>query len=62
MAAVTNCYDFGAPKSKVSYCFHYFPIYLSWSDETRGHDLSFLNVEFKANFFTLLFHFHQEAF
>ena len=25
------------------------------------HDLSFLNVEFKAYFFTLLFHFHQEA-
>ena len=28
---------------------------------TRCHDLSFLNVEFQANFFTLLFHFHQEA-
>ena len=27
----------------------------------RCHDLHFLNVEFKANFFTLLFHFHQEA-
>ena len=25
------------------------------------HDLSFLNVEFKAKFFTLFFHFHQEA-
>uniref|UniRef100_A0AC11CVL0 Uncharacterized protein n=1 Tax=Ovis aries TaxID=9940 RepID=A0AC11CVL0_SHEEP len=25
------------------------------------HDLSFLNVELEANFFTLLFHFHQEA-
>ena len=25
------------------------------------HDLSFLNVEFQASFFTLLFHFHQEA-
>ena len=24
------------------------------------HDLSFLNVEFQANFFTFLFHFHQE--
>ena len=30
-------------------------------DGTRRHDLSFLNVEFQANFFTLLFHFHQEA-
>ena len=28
---------------------------------TRCHDLTFLNVEFKAKFFTLLFHFHQEA-
>ena len=38
------------------------PVYLPWSDETRYHDISFLNVEFQANFFTLLFHFHQEAF
>ena len=27
------------------HCFHYFPIYLAWSDGTRWHDLSFLNVE-----------------
>ena len=26
--------------------FHCFPIYLPWSDRTRCHDLSFLNVEF----------------
>ena len=31
------------------------------NDGTGCHDLSFLNVEFQANFFTLLFHF-QEAF
>ena len=37
------------------------PIYFPWSDGTRCHDLRFLNVEFKANFFTLLFHFHWEA-
>ena len=48
-------------KNKVSHCFHCFPIYLPWSDGTRCHDLSCLNVDFKANFFTLLFHFHQEA-
>ena len=30
------------PKNKV---WHWFPIYLPWSDETRCHDLSFLNVE-----------------
>ena len=33
------------PKNKVSHCFHCFPIYLPWSDGTRYHDLSFLNVE-----------------
>ena len=37
---------FGAPKNKISWCFHCFPIYLPWSDETGYHDLSFLNVEF----------------
>ena len=34
------------PKNKVYYCFHCFPIYLPWSDGTRCHNLSFLNVEF----------------
>ena len=29
-----------------SLCFHCFPIYLPWSDGTRCHDLSFVNVEF----------------
>ena len=32
-------------KKKVCHCFHQFPIYLPWSDGTRCHDLSFLNVE-----------------
>ena len=30
------------PENKVSHCF---PIYLPWSDGTRCHDISFLNVE-----------------
>ena len=34
------------PQNKVSHCFHCFPINLPWSDGTRCHDLSFLNVEF----------------
>ena len=34
------------PPNKVSHCFHCFPIYLPWSNGTRYHDLSFLNVEF----------------
>ena len=46
MAAITICSDFGAQENKVCHCFHCFPIYLSWSDGTRCHDLSFLNVEF----------------
>ena len=37
---------FGAQENKVCHCFHCFPIYLPWSDGTRCHDLSFLNVEF----------------
>ena len=32
-------------KIKSSHCFHCFPIYFPWSDGTRRHDLSFLNVE-----------------
>ena len=46
MAALTICSDSRAPQNKVSHCFHCFPIYLPWSDGTRSHDLSFLNVEF----------------
>ena len=34
------------PQNKVCHCFHCLPIYLPWSDGTRCHDLSFLNVEF----------------
>ena len=33
------------PKKIVSHCFYCFPIYLPWSDGTRCHDLSFLNIE-----------------
>ena len=33
------------PEKIVWRCFHCFPIYLPWSDGTRCHDLSFLNVE-----------------
>ena len=33
------------PRKIVSHCFHYFPIYLPWSDGTRCHDLNLLNVE-----------------
>ena len=33
------------PKNNVWHCFYCSPIYLSWSDGTGCHDLSFLNVE-----------------
>ena len=56
-------------KNKVSHCFHCFPIYLPWGDGTGCHEvmgldamiLAFWMLSFKPNFFTLPFHFHQEA-
>ena len=35
-----------SPPQKFCHCFHCFPIYLPWSDETGYHDLCLLNVEF----------------
>ena len=61
MTAPTICSDFGAPKNKVCHCFHFSCVYLPWSDGAGFHDLSFLNVEFSASFFTLLFYLYQEA-
>ena len=55
MAAVTVHHDFGAQENKICHYFHFFSFYLPWSDGTRYHNLSFLNVEFKASFFTLFF-------
>ena len=49
-------------KNKVSHCFHCFPIYLPWSDGTRCHDLSFLNVEFKPTFSLSSFTFIKRLF
>ena len=31
---------------KICHCFHFFPIYLPWSDGTKCHDLSILNTDF----------------
>ena len=44
MAAVIDHSDFGAQENEVCHCFHFFPIYLPWSDRTRCRDLSVLNV------------------
>ena len=59
MAAVTICSDFVDQKNKVWHCFH---IYFPWSDGTRCHDLSFLNVEFKPTFSLSSFTFSKRLF
>ena len=41
--------------------FPLFPHLFTWNDGTGCHDLSFLNVESQASFFTLLFHPHLET-
>ena len=46
IAAVTICSDFGTQENKVCHCLRCFLIYLTLSDGTGCHDLSFLNVEF----------------
>jgi len=61
MAAVTIHRDFGAQENKSLSLFPFLHIYLPWSDGSKCYGLSFLNAEFQASFFTLLFHFHQEA-
>ena len=61
MAVITVHSDFGAQENKICHFFHFSPCYLPWSDRTRCHGLSFLNVEFQASFFTLLFHSYQET-
>ena len=61
MAAVTICSDFGAKKLT---CVSVSIVTPSICHEVMGLDamiLVFLMVSFKLVFFTLLFHFHQEA-
>ena len=62
MAVITICSYFGAQRNTVSHCFHCFPIYLTWSDGTRCHDLSFLNVKFKPTFSLSSFTFIKRLF
>ena len=47
-SAVSRLWFFGAQENKICHCFHFFSIYLPWSDGTGCHDLSFLNFEFYA--------------
>ena len=62
MAAVTICSDFRVQKHKVCHCFHFFLIYLPWSDETGYHDLSFWMLNFKPTFSFLSFTFIKRLF
>ena len=50
MAAVTICSDFGAPQNKICHCFHYFPIYLPWSDGPDAMILVFWMLSFRSTF------------
>ena len=52
------------PQKIVCHCFHCFAIYFPWSDGTRCHECwaSFSECWALNQLFTLLFHFHQEAF
>ena len=50
------------PKKIFCYCFHGFPTYMPWRDGTRCHDLIFMNAEFLAKIFTLLFQFNKRHF
>ena len=61
MAAVTICSDFGAPKNKVSYCFHRFPI----CHEVMEPDvmiLVFRMLSFKPTFSLFSFTFIKKLF
>ena len=50
MAAVKFFSDFWAQENKICHCFHYFALYLPWSDGTWCQNLNLLNVEFQASF------------
>ena len=45
-------HGFGAQENKICHCFHFFSIYLPWSDVAGCPDLCFLNVEI---FFLIFF-------
>ena len=55
MAVVIICSDFGYLKNKICHFLYFFSFIFPWSDGTRWHKLSFLNVEFQATLLTLIF-------
>ena len=50
------------PKKIVCHCFHFFPIYLPWSDGTRCHVLVFWMLSFKPAFSLSYFTFIKRLF
>ena len=62
MATVTICSDFGAQENKICHCFHFFPIYLPWSNGNRCHDLCFWMLSFKPAFSLSSFTFIKRLF
>ena len=56
------CSDFRASKTKVSHCFHCFPIYLPWSDGTGCHDLHFFECWALSQLFVCSFAFIKRLF
>ena len=53
---------FWGTRKEYLHCFHFFPIFLPWSDGTGCHDLGFLNVEFKSAFSLSSFTFIKRLF
>ena len=62
MAAVTIHSDFGAQENQICQCFHFFSIYLPWSDGTGCHGLSFWMLSFKPAFSLSSFTFIKRLF
>ena len=62
MVVVTICSDFGALKNKICHCFHFFPIFLPWSDGTRSMILVFWMLSFKPAFSRFSFTFIKRLF
>ena len=60
MPAVTVHSDFGAQENKICHCFHFFPIYLPWSDGPDAMILVSWMLGFKPDI-SLSFTFPKEA-
>ena len=62
MVTIIVCSDFGAHENKVCHCFHFFPIYLPWTDGTGCQGLIFWMLSFKPDFSLSSFTFIKRLF